>query len=181
METRTAFSASARQDAQAPDMIYLVKSAIEDKDLAALESLFARQNQICISGHFVSLEEFITRLKQMLARIEQVSVDITRVEEQEVLENRAFYSYRVDFAWIDAGVWEDRAARGILSLTVIRAAMQAKGRARAAQQQGPWEISGFSYSAERALDGGTGDGGQFGATGEPSGFQDLGRTYGLWF
>jgi hypothetical protein len=143
--------ASEAVRAQITDVVFELKASVEDQDLDSLRAMFTPRAQFCVRGHFMTAKEFFAALEQIPSKVEQVSMDIARIEEIEESETSAFISVDVDLSWIDAVRWEEDTAHGLLALTLVRvppARPKERGKSvsRIAELSAQlWRISGLSF------------------------------------
>jgi hypothetical protein len=129
------------------DLALAVRAAVEDRDVKRLGDLFSAAPLLCISGRFLTKDEALRRLASFFKQIDQVSMELTRPEEQDVSADSAFGSYGVDFHWTDTSVWEERNASGVMSVTARRSlASDVAGGARREE----WRMIGFAYTPRAA-------------------------------
>jgi hypothetical protein len=125
------------------DLAMAVRAAVEDKDPSRLGALFAPAALICVSGRFLGKDEALRRLAAFFRTVEQLAMELTRLEEHEVTVDGLFGSFAVEFHWTDTTTWEERNAIGTLSLTARRGAtMKTEAVTRAAE----WQLTGFAYT-----------------------------------
>ncbi|MFQ5906391.1 MAG: hypothetical protein ACE5JA_07445 [bacterium] len=118
---------------QLTDVALRIKGAIEDKNMEALRPLLEQNVKININGRFLTMAQLLSRLKELLDKMEQPSLDIISIEECDVQEKSAFVAYDTEFYWIDQQTWEEHSIRGLMSLQF------SKG-------EKDWVVSGFTFS-----------------------------------
>jgi hypothetical protein len=184
MQGSSSVAASAAE-ARLADALFAVKNAVEDRDIARLRGLFTDRPQICIQGRFLTLAVFLERLAEFFARVEHISMDVTRIEEVD--EKEGFIAARVDFGWIDSTLWEEQQMHGLVGLTLAAPRQQAartQQRARTTAGEPVMRISGFSYNAlPRDGEGGLEPGDERPPRDQigPRPAADRGGGYGIWF
>jgi hypothetical protein len=134
------------------EVAFGLRAAMQDKDVSQLKPLFAPRAQVCVGGRFFTVATFLSRLGEFFQQVGQVDMDIAGVERIELTDSEPFATLNVDFAWIDASLWEEREAPGVLNLT-----LSPRDRTEAAEDDvgAPprYAISGFHYETTRqALD-----------------------------
>jgi hypothetical protein len=139
------------------EVAFGLRAAIQDKDVGQLKPLFAPRAQVCVGGRFFTLAVFLSRLGDFFEQVGQVDMDIAGVERIEMADGEAFATFNVDFAWIDASLWEEREAPGVMNLTLAERPIDRTADVSAFDVGEPtpnYMISGFNYeSRTQALHG----------------------------
>jgi hypothetical protein len=161
MEPTLITPATDAETSELMDVVFKLKNAVEDRDVARVKALFTARPQICVQGRFVQLSLFLRRLEEFNKRVEHISMDIARIQEVDLKDEGGFIAVDVDFGWIDSQLWEEQTVHGIMALTLEERPTRGerKSRGRDAEQR---NITGFSYAAlrpERARNGEDGNGG----------------------
>lgn len=106
--------------AELTDVAMRIKESFEDKDLDRFAALFQPEARISSMGRFYPLQDFVARLRELMAHLEQPALDILQIQESQVGEDQAFVSFLVESGWIDGKTWEERTQRLTMSLQLER-------------------------------------------------------------
>jgi hypothetical protein len=101
--------------AELTDVALRIKEAFEDRDLKTLQALLQRA-QLNMLGRFITVAEFISKLEELFAVIEQQALDIVRIVETDIRPTRGVVGYLVEVSWVDRHAWEERLFPGLLTL-----------------------------------------------------------------
>ena len=166
--------------AELTDIALRIKEAFEDRDVKTLQMLLQRA-QMNIMGRFITVQEFIGKLEELFAAIEQPALDIVRIVETDVGPSRGLVAYLVEVSWVDRHAWEERLFPGLLTLELRRERgptvepggvptgpkkVEPRPAGRPDKPEGPghgtgegerWTITGLTFVArpEKEPDGGT--------------------------
>lgn len=119
------------QHPELTDLALRLKEAVESANPESLRGVLTPGAQVNVNGRFAGADDFVQRLSQFLAAVEQPQLDILSVEESEIGADRGFVSVSAELVWIDREAWEDHSMAGTLSLELTRA-------------EGGWQISGLT-------------------------------------
>jgi hypothetical protein len=148
MEPTLITPATDAETSELMDVVFKLKNAVEDREIARVKALFTARPQICVEGRFLQLSVFARRLEEFFKRVEHISMDITRIQDVDLKVEGGLIAVDVDFGWIDSQLWEEQTVHGIMALTLEEqpAKGERKTRGRTEEER---HISGFSYSALR--------------------------------
>ncbi len=120
--------------AELTDVAMRIKESLEDKDIERFGALFHPEARINSMGRFYTLRDFLERLKELIAHLEQPALDILQIQESHIAEEQAFVSFLVESGWIDAKTWEERTERVTMALQLARG------------KRAEWLITGFTLA-----------------------------------
>jgi hypothetical protein len=115
------------------DLLMQGQESLEGMHRSRLEGLFARVRHVNVGGRFLEREELLARLRELEPKVDRPSLQLLRVEDLKLEEQRAAATYLVELSWVDVEAWAEVRTSALVTLELYRRALG-------------WTLEGFTFT-----------------------------------